>query len=94
MAIDTAPLEQFEYPGEEETGGPPRVPPAWRRSAWLRPHVLWAIVGACWATCSGTGWATSSPADTTQVQAAARTTWPSSSGSRWAWSAGWRASAA
>ena len=45
MAIDTTQAEKFEYPGEEEVSEPPRVPPAWRRSPWLRPHLLWAMAG-------------------------------------------------
>jgi cytochrome c oxidase subunit I len=46
MAIDTTQAEEFEYPGEEGVGAPPHVPPAWRRSAWLQPNVLWAMVFA------------------------------------------------
>ncbi|MGA2931425.1 MAG: cbb3-type cytochrome c oxidase subunit I, partial [Acidimicrobiales bacterium] len=45
MAIDTTQVGDFEYPGEEEVGAPPSMPPAWRRSEWLRPNVLWAIAG-------------------------------------------------
>ncbi len=45
MAIDTARVDEFEYPGEEDVGSPPSSPPAWRRSEWLRPNVLWAMAG-------------------------------------------------
>ena len=44
MAIDTS-VSEFEYPGEEDVGTPPKPPPSWRRSAWLQPNVLWAIAG-------------------------------------------------
>ena len=44
MAIDTS-VSEFEYPGEEEVGTPPKPPPHWRRSAWLQPNVLWAMAG-------------------------------------------------
>ena len=42
MAIDTTPLGEVEYPGEEGVGAPPRPPAAWRRSQWLRPNIIWA----------------------------------------------------
>ena len=47
MAIDTTQVGDFEYPGEEgeEVGNPPSSPQTWRRSDWLRPNALWAIVG-------------------------------------------------
>jgi len=45
MAIDTTQVGELEFPGEEDIDSPPSLPPAWRRSAWLRPNVLWAIVG-------------------------------------------------
>ena len=44
MAIDTS-VGEFEYPGEEEVGAPPALPPLWRRSQWLQPNALWAIAG-------------------------------------------------
>ena len=46
VAIDTTPLGEVEYPGEEGVGAPPRPPAGWRRSQWLRPNIIWAIVGA------------------------------------------------
>ena len=45
MAIDTT-VGEFQYPGEEDVGTPPRLPSSGRRSEWLRPNVLWAIAGA------------------------------------------------
>jgi cytochrome c oxidase subunit 1 len=46
VAIDTTPLGEVEYPGEEGVGAPPRPPAGWRRSQWLRPNIIWAVVGA------------------------------------------------
>src|ERR1700722_4842138 len=44
MAIDTTQVGEFQYPGEEDLGTPPSVPPT-RRSEWLRPNVIWAMAG-------------------------------------------------
>jgi cytochrome c oxidase subunit I len=46
MAIDTTELGDVEYPGEEEgVSSPPPQRRGWWRSGWLRPHLLWAMVG-------------------------------------------------
>ena len=90
MAIDT-PVDEFEYPGEEQVGSPPPPTPVWRRSAWLQPEpAAGPSSGRSSATSSATGSATSSPAATRRSRAAARTTWPSCSGSR-SGVAGWLA---
>ena len=67
MAIDTTRSASSSTPGEEDIGAPPATP-AWRRSLWLRPHILWAWPAPSSATSSATGSATSSPAATQQVQ--------------------------
>ena len=81
MAIDTTDAGAATTSRTSSTtpGEAPVPPPGLRqRSGWLRPHVLWAIVGAVVGLPrSATGWATSSPAAMRRSRTPARTTWPS-----------------
>ena len=95
MAIDTTELGDVEYPGEEEgVASPPRERRAWWRSGWLRPHLLWAIVGGVVGYLLGHWLGNVIASGYSQVQSTrARTTWPSCSASPSASPAGWPASA-
>ncbi len=71
MAIDTT-VGEFEYPGEEDVGTPPRLPASGGARTGCAPTSCGPWRAASSATSSGTGWATSSPAATQQVQGTAQ----------------------
>ena len=82
MAIDTTQVGEFEYPAKRTSAPRHRPPPTGAAREWLRPNILWAMVGAVVGYLIGHWLGNVIASGYEQVQEhAARTTSPSCSGS-------------